>query len=105
MVKAEKRSQSKVKDAAFRVVKATLKAVLVYLLYFFLASLLAPILELIPGFVETIETFVLIFIVLMILGDLTARTIFQCLFSAARSLFVIAYLLLSLGDGIISVWL
>jgi hypothetical protein len=103
MVEAKKNSQSKVKDVAFRVVKATVKAVLVYLFYFFLASLFAPIFELVPGFMGTIETFVVVFIVLTVLGDLTERTIFQCFFSTARSLFVIAYLILSLGDGMINV--
>jgi hypothetical protein len=103
MVEEKKNSQSKVKDLAFRVVKATLKAVLVYLLYFFLAPLFAPIFKLVPGFMGTIETIVVVFIVLMVLGDLTERTIFQCFFSTARSLFVVAYLILSLGDGIINV--
>jgi len=103
MVEAKKNSQSKVKDVAFRVVKATLKAVVVYLLYFFLAPLLAPLFALVPGFMETIEVFVMVYIVLMILGDLTEHTIFQCFFSTARSLFIIAYLILSLGDGIINV--
>jgi uncharacterized ion transporter superfamily protein YfcC len=103
MVEVKKNSQSIVKNVAFRVVKATVKALLVYLLYFFLASLLAPIFKLVPGFMGTIETFVVVFIVLMVLGDLTERTIFQCFFSTARSLFVIAYLILSLGNGVINV--
>jgi len=103
MVEAKKNSRSKVKGVAFRVVKATVKAVLIYLLYFFLAPLLAPIFELVPGFMGTIETFVVVFIVLMVLGDLAAHTIFQYFLGMAMSLFVIAYLILSLGDGIISV--
>jgi uncharacterized ion transporter superfamily protein YfcC len=103
MVEEKKSGQSNVKNVAFRVVKATLRVVVVYLLYFFLAPLLAPIFKLVPGFAGTIETFVVVFIVLMVLGDLAERTIFQCFFSTARSLFVIAYLILSLGDGIINV--
>jgi hypothetical protein len=103
MVEAKKKSQSRVRDLAFRVTSAAVKAVLVYLSYFFLAPLLAPIFELVPGFAGTIETFVAVFIVLMVLGDLTKRTIFQFFFSTARSLFVIAYLILSLGNGIINV--
>jgi len=39
----------------------------------------------------------------MILGDITEGTIFQYFFSTARSLFIIAYMLLSLGDGVFSV--
>ena len=102
MVEAKKNSQSKVKDVAFRVVKATLKAVLVYLLYFFTMPLVAPLFGLIPGFTETIEIFVTVYIVLMILSDLTAHTIFQYFFNTARALFMIAYIILQLGNGIIS---
>jgi hypothetical protein len=39
----------------------------------------------------------------MIIGDLTENTIFQYFFSTARSLLVIAYLIFSVGDGVISV--
>ncbi len=39
----------------------------------------------------------------MLLGDLTEGTVFQFFFSTARSLFMIGYLLLSLGDGLFSV--
>lgn len=51
---------------------------------------------------ESIEVFVAVYIVLMILGDLTERTVFQYFFSTARALFFMAYLLLSMGDGLIS---
>jgi len=51
---------------------------------------------------ESIEAFVAVYIVLMILGDLAERTIFQYFFSTARALFFMAYLLLSMGNGVIS---
>jgi len=38
----------------------------------------------------------------MIIGDLTAGTIYQHFFNAAKSLFLIAYLMLSLGGGVFS---
>jgi hypothetical protein len=102
MAEEKKKSKNIVKDVSFRVVKATVKAILVYLLYFLLAPMLAPLLGLIPGIMESIEAFVAVYIVLMILCDLTERTVFQYFFSTARALFFIAYLLLSMGDGIIS---
>ena len=102
MAEEKKKDRNKIKDVAFRVVKASVKAILVYLLYFFIAPLLAPLLGLIPGFMETIEIFVTVYIVLMILSDLTAHTIFQYFFNTARALFVIAYLILQLGSGVIS---
>ena len=98
----EKKKKNLVKDVSFRVVKATVKAILVYLLYFLLAPMLAPLLGLIPGIIESIEAFVAVYIVLMILSDLTERTVFQYFFSTARTLFFMAYLLLSMGDGVIS---
>ena len=102
MVEEKKKSKNIVKDVSFRVVKATVKAILVYLIYFLLAPMLAPLFGLIPGFMESIEVFVAVYIVLMMLCDLTERTIFQYFFSTAMSLFVIAYLLLSMGNGVIS---
>ena len=94
---------NKVKDIAFRIAKATLKATFVYLLYFFAVPLLTPLFGLIPGIMETIQVFVTVYIILMILGDLTERTIFHCFFNAARALFIVAYMVFSVGDGLISV--
>ena len=100
MVEQQKKSKNLVKDVSFRVAKATVKAILVYLIYFLLVPMLAPLFELIPGFMESIEVLVIVYIVLMILGDLTAKTVFQYFFSTARALFFMAYLLLSMGDGV-----
>ncbi len=102
MGEEKKKSKNLVKDISFRVVKATLKAILVYLLYFFLAPMLTPLFGLLPGIMESLEAFVAVYIVLMILGDLTEHTVFQYFFSTARALFFMAYLLLSMGDGAIS---
>jgi hypothetical protein len=102
MIKEKTKRKNIVKEVSFRVVKATLKAILVYLIYFLLAPMLAPFFGLIPGIMESIEAFVAIYIVLMILTDLTERTIFQYFFSTTRALFFVAYLLLSMGDGVIS---
>ena len=102
MAKQQKKSKNLVKDVSFRVAKATVKAILIYLLYFLLAPMLAPLFEMVPGFIESIEAFVAVYIVLMILGDLTAKTVFQHFFSTARALFFMGYLLLSMGDGVFS---
>jgi len=102
MVEEKKKSKKIVKDVAFRVVKATVKAMLIYLVYFLLAPMLAPLFGLLPGFMESIEAFIVVYIVLMILSDLTERTILQYFFNTARALFFMAYLLLSMGDGVIS---
>jgi hypothetical protein len=64
--------------------------------------MLAPLFEMIPGFMESIEAFIIVYIVLMILGDITAKTIFQHFFNTARALYFMGYLLLSMGDGVFS---
>ena len=102
MAEQQEKSKNMVKDVSFRVLKATLKAILVYLLYFLLAPMLAPLFGLIPGFMESIEAFVAVYLVLMILSDLTEKTVFQYFFSTARALFFMAYLLLSMGNGVFS---
>jgi len=102
MAEQQKKSKNLVKDVSFRVVKATVKAILIYLLYFLVAPMLSPLFGLVPGFMESIEAFIAVYIVLMILSDLTAKTVFQYFFSTARALFFMGYLLLSMGDGVFS---
>ncbi len=100
MAKQKTKTKNIVKDVSFRIAKATVKAILIYLLYFLLTSVLSPLFEIIPGFVESIEAFIVVYIVLMILGDLTEKTVFQHFFSTARALFFVGYLILSMGDGV-----
>ena len=100
MADGKKPSPNRVKDVAFRIAKATVKAVLVYLLYFLVAPFVMPLLSMVPGMVESIEFFVIVFVVLMILGDLTAGTVYRCFFNPARALFVIGYLVFSVRDGL-----
>jgi hypothetical protein len=100
MAERQKKRKNLVKDVSFRIVKATVKAILIYLVYFLLAPMLAPLFGLIPGFMESIEVFVAVYIALMILSDLTAKTVFQYFFQTARDLFFMGYLLLSMGNGV-----
>lgn len=90
------------KKLVFNALKATIKGVIFYLAYFILWGFLAPAAEYIPGLAESVEIFVIIYIVLMIIGQLTAGTIYQHFFNTAKALFVIGYLLLSLKSGIFS---
>jgi hypothetical protein len=83
-----------------KAVKATAKAIIFYVIYLFLWSFLAPFSEFVPGLQQTIEAFVMVYIVLMIVGDISSGTIFQYFFNVAKALFVIGYLIFSLGGGI-----
>ena len=56
-----------------------------------------------PGFTWAVNTFFAVFVILMILGDLTEGTLFQYFFGAAKALFVVSFLILSLKNGIVNV--
>jgi hypothetical protein len=64
---------------------------------------LAPVSEIVPGFQQMIEVFVMVYIFLMIIGELTVGTIFHHFFNGAKALFVILYLLFALNGGTVGV--
>ena len=86
--KAEKKSENLVIDFSFRVIMATVKAMLVYLIYFLLALMLVSLLRFIPGFLESIGAFIAVYIAFMILSDLTAKTVFQYFFKTPRACYL-----------------
>jgi hypothetical protein len=89
------------RNFTFKALKATVKGVLFYALYFVLWMFLAPVSEMIPGLRQMIETFVMVYIALMIFAELTSGTIVQHFFNVAKALFVIGYLIFSLNGGIV----
>jgi hypothetical protein len=56
----------------------------------------------IPGFNEMVELLISVNVVLMILSDLTAKTVYGCFLNAGRAVFTIAFVVFALGDGIFS---
>lgn len=86
----------------FKALKATVKGILFYIMYFVLWSFISPITEFIPGLQQIVETFFIIYIVLMILGELTSGTIYQYFLNVAKALFVTLYLILELRGGVFS---
>jgi hypothetical protein len=85
-----------------RALKATVEGAILYAVYLLLSQFLAPLSEFVPGFQPMVETFVMVYIVLVIIAELTAGSIFQHFFNAAKALFIIAYLMVALGTGIFS---
>jgi hypothetical protein len=102
MTDANNDFKKRVRNFTFKALKATVKGILFYAIYFVLWMFLAPISEIVPGFHQMVETFVIVYICLIIVGELTSRTIFQYFFDAAKALFVIGYLVFSLNSGIFS---
>jgi hypothetical protein len=86
----------------FRALKAAAKGILVYVLYFVLSLFLAPFMEMVPTLQQSIEAFVTLYLILMVIGDFLADTIYHYFFGAGKSLFVIFYLILSLKSGVVS---
>jgi hypothetical protein len=85
-----------------RALKAATKGILLYVLYFVLSLFLAPVVKIIPTLQQSIEAFVTLYLVLMVIGDFMAGTIYHYFFGAGKSLFVIFYLILSLKSGVVS---
>ncbi len=100
MADANNDFKKRVRNFTFKALKATVKGILFYAIYFVLWMFLAPISDMVPGFQQMIETFVMVYILLMIVGELASGTIFQYFFNVAKALFVIGYLIFSLNGGI-----
>jgi len=100
MANSNSNSKGTLQKLVFKILKATIKGVLFYAVYFVLWMFISPVSELIPGFQQMIEVFVMVYVFLMIVGELTSGTIFQHFFNAAKSLFTICYFILSLNGGI-----
>ena len=100
MADANNDFKKRVRNFTFKALKATVKGILFYGIYFVLWMFVAPISEMVPGFQQMIETFVMVYILLIIIGELTSGTIFQYFFNVAKALFVIGYLIFSLKSGI-----
>ena len=103
MVETHVKEPNRVRELAFKVAKATVKATLIYALYFFVSPYLSLLAGFVPGLSETIEVFVAVTIVLMVLGDLTANTIYQCFLNAGRAIFTIGFLAFAFGSGVFNV--
>ena len=64
-----------------------------------IAPFLTSLSTFVPGLNEMVELLVSVNIVLIILSDLTAKTVYGCFLSAGRAIFTIAFVVFALGDG------
>jgi hypothetical protein len=102
---ASERSGSKtgVRKIMFKVLKAAVKAIVFYMVYYVCWLFLAPIASMIPALQQSILIFVAVYITLIIVGELSAGTVYQHFFGVANALFVIAYLIFSLKSATLSI--
>jgi len=87
----------------FKVLKAAVKAIVFYMVYYVCWLFLAPIASMIPALQQSILIFVAVYITLIIVGELSAGTVYQHFFGVANALFVIAYLIFSLKSATLSI--
>lgn len=99
MAEASKSGKTRLKEIMCRALKATIKGMIFYALYFVISTFLTPVSDIIPGLQQIIETFVMVYVFLIVAGEIVSGTIFQYLFNVAKSLFVAIYLILSLNGG------
>ncbi|MEM2971780.1 MAG: hypothetical protein QW270_05085 [Candidatus Bathyarchaeia archaeon] len=95
--------KTELKRLAFKTLRATVKGVLFYALYFVLWIFISPISEFVPNFRQTVETFAITYTILIVLGEFASGTIFKYFLDAAKFLFTISYLILYLKGGLFSI--
>jgi len=103
MVETSNDSNKKLRGISFKALKATMKGALVYAVYYILWMFIAPISQMIPGLQLMIETFVAVYIIFIIVEELTSGTIYNCFFNVAKALFVIGYLISAFNGGIFGI--
>ncbi|MGQ9624327.1 MAG: hypothetical protein ACUVT9_03035 [Candidatus Bathycorpusculaceae bacterium] len=91
-----------IRKMVLKAFKATVKGILFYVAYFVLWGFASPLAEIFSGLQQIVETFVIIYVVLMILEELASGTIYQYFLNVSKALFVTLYLILELNGGIFS---
>ena len=103
MVETNNDTKKTLRKFSFKALKATIKGVLVYAIYFILWMVIAPVSQIIPGLQQMIETFVIVYIIFIIVEELTSGTIYHYFFNVGKALFVIGYLIGTLNGGIFGI--
>jgi hypothetical protein len=103
MVETKNDAKKTLRKFSFKALKATIKGALVYTIYFILWTFIAPISQIIPSLQMMIETFVIVYIIFIIVEELTSGTIYHYFFNVGKALFVIGYLIGTLNGGIFGI--
>ncbi len=96
----KKGSDSVLRKMVFRASKATIKGSIFYGVYFVLSQYMAPLFVLMPSFQPMIEAFMITYVVLVMAAELTRGTVCQHFLNMAKALFVVGYLIFSMGSGV-----
>lgn len=82
--------------------KAALKAAIILILFLLFSKIAEPLETMFPGFKMLSETFVLVYLFFVVVGELLSGTIFHCMFNVGKNLFLILYFVYALGGGVIT---
>ncbi len=91
------------RELVWRIAKTVAKVVVISLLYLVVLPFLQPFFQMAPELAASLEAFVVIYLVFMVIGDLTAKTIWHYVFNVASSFLVLSYLIYVLNNRLVSV--
>ncbi len=95
-------TKSRVKRVLPGLVKAAVLSVLFYVIVYAITALLAPVEAFFPLYRPFTDVFTVVFIVLLFAAELSRGTIFHYVYSFARTLAFILYLIYVLDGGILA---
>lgn len=85
-----------------RIIKAIVLAVITYIPLYFLSSYMSPYQSFFPWYAPLTNVFATLFIIFLVAGVLTAGTIYQYVFGAARTLVTMIFFICVLNGGIVT---
>ena len=85
-----------------RILKATAKALIVIIFFLIFSQMLSPLNQIFPQTTSLLQTYVTVYVVFIILGELTKGTIYQHVLGMGKAFFFIGYTIYALNNGIIT---
>jgi hypothetical protein len=84
------------------ILKAVAKSLIVIIAFLILSQILSPLNQVFPQANSLIETYVMVYVVFIILGELTKGTIYQHVLGMGKAFFFMGYTIYALNSGIIT---
>jgi hypothetical protein len=85
-----------------RILKAVVKSMIVLILFLVFTQFLAPVEQIYPEVRTLVETYVLVYVVFIIAGELTKDTIYRYGLNVGKAFFFIGYSIYALNNGTIT---
>jgi hypothetical protein len=85
-----------------RILKAIAKALIVIIVFLIFSQMLSPLNHVFPQATLLLQTYVTVYVVFIILGELTKGTIYQHVLGMGKAFFFMGYTVYALNSGIIT---